>query len=92
MLQTIGRKDFTALEVLLRSEGSEPNVGLPSPGDLHQEDDSPINQWGLHLKESRRAVENCKSTPKGCAQKLTGSRLWNTDSSLKRSSSKEEVH
>lgn len=56
MLQTTGRRDFTALEVLLRSEGSEPNVGLPSPGDLNQEDDSPIklgfeNQGGLHLRE-----------------------------------------
>ena len=42
-------------------------------------------------RKSQRAVENCESTPKGYAQKLTGSRLWPTESSLNRSWS-EEIH
>ena len=58
-----------------RSEGSESHIRLPSPGDLHQEDELPeylaLKSSRAYIWESWRSIGNRDSTLKGHAQNLT---------------------
>ena len=70
-----------------RNQGSELNVGLPSLGILHQEDEFPehlsLKANGAYFLENQRTVGNRDSTLKGCIQNLTCSGTQGRSSNLK---------
>ena len=66
---------------------SEPHIGIPRPGVLHQEDDPSelltSKPSGTCVQKGQRAIGNRDSAPKGHMQNLTCSESQHSSSSLK---------